>query len=412
MTATAAESTARICEGETIVLQVTDVPGAVYYWSGPNDFTSSSQNPSIGEASLAMSGEYTVLISLNDCTSSIATTSIIINEHPATPTILYNGPVCVGDSLLLSTPGSFNASYTWTGPNGFFSTEQNPMVSSFSETSMAGVYMLTATVNNCTSAEAETWVDVNAIPATPAVSNNGPVCESSVLSLEAEFISEASYAWAGPNGFTSGEQNPVISSNATVDLSGSYSVVATLGDCSSMAAETSVIVHPIPEAPVALSNGPVNEGAELVLTATPVPEATYTWTGPNGFTSNEQNPVVSLEATLAMAGIYEVGITVNACESDVASLLVVVDVANSIQHQSSLIGVHAYPNPASEKLWIEVSDLLFNSVQLVNSLGTVITQSTLSYPTTQLNIHDFASGVYYLILRGEGKREEVRLIKY
>jgi hypothetical protein len=318
------------CEGETILLQVTEVPGAMYSWSGPNDFTSSSQNPSIGEASLDMSGEYMVSISLNDCTSSIATTNIIVNETPAPPNILYNGPVCSGDSLFLSTPSSFNTSYTWTGPNGF----------------------------------------------------------------------------------TSGEQNPVISPNATVDLSGSYTVVATLGECSSMAAETSVIVHPIPEAPVASSNGPVNEGTELVLSASSVPEATYTWTGPNGFTSNEQNPIVSLEATLAMAGIYEVGVTVNACESIVDSVLVVVNTETSVQDRLSVIGVHAYPIPAAENLWIEVPDLSFNSVQLVNSLGAVIMQSTLSYPTTELNIHDFASGVYYLILRGAGKREEVRLIKY
>jgi hypothetical protein len=204
----------------------------------------------------------------------------------------------------------------------------------------------------------------------------------------------------------------VISPNATVDLSGSYTVVATLGECSSMAAETSVIVHPIPEAPVASSNGPVNVGTELVLSASSVPEAIYSWTGPNGFTSNDQNPIVSLEATLAMAGIYEVGVTVNACESIVDSVLVVVNTETSVQDQLSVIGVHVYPIPASENLWIEVPDLSFNYVQLVNSTGAVIKQSILNYPATELNIHEFAAGVYSLVFWGTGKREEVRLIKY
>jgi len=36
--------------------------------------------------------------------------------------------VCEGDSILFTAPFYDNASYTWTGPNGFSSTEQNPVI--------------------------------------------------------------------------------------------------------------------------------------------------------------------------------------------------------------------------------------------------------------------------------------------
>lgn len=59
------------------------------------------------------------------------------------------------------------------------------------------------------------------------------------------------------------------------------------------------------------SNSPVCAGGSLNLTATTVAGASYSWTGPNGFTSALQNPVVSYSA--AAAGVYTVQVTAAAC---------------------------------------------------------------------------------------------------
>ncbi|RWW91745.1 beta strand repeat-containing protein, partial [Flavobacterium cerinum] len=59
------------------------------------------------------------------------------------------------------------------------------------------------------------------------------------------------------------------------------------------------------------SNSPVCSGASLNLTATTVASASYSWTGPNGFTSSLQNPVVSYSATAA--GVYTVQVTAAGC---------------------------------------------------------------------------------------------------
>ena len=47
-------------------------------------------------------------------------------------------------------------------------------------------------------------------PATPQISNNGPVCEGKDLMLQTVNVLGASYQWTGPNGFTSNEQNPTL----------------------------------------------------------------------------------------------------------------------------------------------------------------------------------------------------------
>lgn len=66
------------------------------------------------------------------------------------------------------------------------------------------------------------------------------------------------------------------------------------------------------------SNSPVISGESLVLTTPTYPSeanTTYEWTGPNGFQSNQQNPVIS-NATIAMAGDYKLKITKGICASE------------------------------------------------------------------------------------------------
>jgi len=59
------------------------------------------------------------------------------------------------------------------------------------------------------------------------------------------------------------------------------------------------------------SNSPVCAGSSLNLTATAATGATYSWTGPNGFTSTLQNPALIYSA--AYAGTYTVQVTIPGC---------------------------------------------------------------------------------------------------
>ncbi|MBI3448389.1 MAG: hypothetical protein HY049_05665 [Acidobacteria bacterium] len=72
-----------------------------------------------------------------------------------------------------------------------------------------------------------------------------------------------------------------------------------------------------PSAPTAGNGGPICEGALLQLSTTTVAGATYSWTGPNGFSSSVQNPSIP-GATSAASGTYTVTVTVNGCTSTAA----------------------------------------------------------------------------------------------
>jgi hypothetical protein len=79
-----------------------------------------------------------------------------------------------------------------------------------------------------------------------------------------------------------------------------------------------------PAAPTAANNGPIFAGMTLNLTASTVPGATYSWTGPNGFSSTNQNPLI-INATTNAAGIYSVAATIGACTSTAAATTVTVN---------------------------------------------------------------------------------------
>jgi gliding motility-associated-like protein len=107
--------------------------------------------------------------------------------------------------------------------------------------------------------------------------------------------------------------------------------VTTIGTCTQTTATGTITIIAIPVA-TASNNGPLCVGSPLNLTGGPAGMTTYSWTGPNSFTSNQRSPQVSTAATAAMAGKYILTVTnANGCR-DTASTrayVYVVPVANA-----------------------------------------------------------------------------------
>ena len=303
-------SNSPVCSGTSLMLSTAAVTGATYNWSGPNGFTSHLQNPEIANVTSAAQGNYKLITTVNGCLSEAGTITAVINPTPAAPVASGNGPICAGEKLQLSASLIPGASYTWTGPNGFTSSLQNPVIDQ-ATVAASGTYTVKATVDGCTSAAGRVAVLVNPIPLAPTVSSNSPVCATTSLSLTASTITGASYQWTGPNGFTSSIQNPVILS-ATPANSGTYAVLATVNGCTAQVASIAVVVNQLPAQPVLSSNSPVCSGSSIEINCKSTDGSLYKWTGPNGFTSTLQNPVIQ-NAAIANQGRYTVVITTPGC---------------------------------------------------------------------------------------------------
>ncbi len=153
---------------------------------------------------------------------------------PSATTASNNSPFCAGNTLNLSTPAISGATYSWTGPNNFTSSTQNPSITNVSQTA-SGTYTVTISATGCSNISATTIVSVSS-PTITATSNSA-VAIGQTLNLSASDIDGGTYVWSGPNGFTSTEQNPSIT-NVTDDATGTYTVTGTVNGCSSSATVT------------------------------------------------------------------------------------------------------------------------------------------------------------------------------
>lgn len=302
-------NTGPYCPGANIQLNANVATATSYTWSGPSSFSSTTQNPSIPNASAINGGVYTLTTAIGNCKKSASTT---VSIHPVpNPIAGSNSPVCLGFNINL-TANAAN-SYTWTGPNAFTSSLQNPVIAN-ANPSMAGTYTLKVT--NAQGCVGTTTLNVTVVSPTTTASNNGPLCEGATLTFSTN--AATSYAWSGPNGFTSLNQNPSIV-NAAVNHSGTYTILATVGTCTALAT-TVVSIHPLPT-PTASNTGPYCQNQNIQLNVNAF--NTYTWSGPNSFASNNQNPSIAT-SSLVNAGSYVVVVTdANGCVNSSTTNVVV-----------------------------------------------------------------------------------------
>jgi len=122
--------------------------------------------------------------------------------------------------------------------------------------------------------------------------------------------------------------------NVTNGVTYYYAVSATVLGCegTNSAFVTATPVCAPPAAPTAGNNGPLWTGMTLNLTASTVPGATYNWTGPNGFTSTNQNPsLVNVDTNTS--GLFSVTVAAGACTSSPGTTAVTVDPPASVTAQ-------------------------------------------------------------------------------
>jgi hypothetical protein len=143
--------------------------------------------------------------------------SVVVTENPLPVAIAgSNAPVCFGSALNLTSSGGI--SYSWTGPNGFTSTDQNPSIPDFSADA-AGIYTVTVTANGC-SAPATTEVTV-----TPGIANGGSITSKSVCrggggSLLLSGNSNNPSSWEYTNESTSSTWTAISNTTTTLNFSG------------------------------------------------------------------------------------------------------------------------------------------------------------------------------------------------
>jgi len=282
----------------------------------------------------------TVVASLaifNSCKKSEPNPTNTTTTTQSPSTASNNSPVGFGENIQFNVIAVAGATYTWKDPSGkSFSSSQNPTLA-FLNTSMDGDYTVTVSVGGVNNVYHTYVTDCEikaacydslttpyptataqtpskfypcAVPNTFTTGKSIYLGATPILDANSQVV-PAKYTWTGPTGssFTSTLEYPTkftAQVTPTVTTAGVYTVTATTstGHTSQPATVTVIIAPSAPK----LTYSKTTVGGTLTLTATLAANATgttttYSWSGPNGFTSTVQNPTIP-NATRMATGLY------------------------------------------------------------------------------------------------------------
>lgn len=211
--------------------------GTVSYQWKVNGNNTGTNNAVFTSSTLQNNDQISCVITITDGnvttnTASSNSITMTVNALPTTPVAGNNGPVCVGSTLQLTSNAT--GTISWTGPNGFTSTQQNPEITNVSAAA-AGTYYVTSNNGTCTSVAGSTVVTINAATSIATQPANATVTVGSSKTFNVVASgSGLTYQWKlnGTN-ITNATGDSYTVSNVTLAMSGNvYSVVVT-GNCGS-----------------------------------------------------------------------------------------------------------------------------------------------------------------------------------
>jgi len=378
-----------ICNGQQAQLNVTGVPGATYLWSPAGSLNNPTSATPI--ATPTVTTTYGVSAMNGSCPGGPAFVTVTVNQIPVAPIAGSNSPACTGSTLTLSADTISGATYNWTGPNGFSSALQNPVIINVTALN-AGTYSVTATVNGCTGPAGTTSVTINPTPSSTLLQNN-------VSCFGGSNGSASVVASGGTPAFTYLWSNAQTTSSATGLIAGGYN--ATITDSKGCKVITAVSITQ-PVAPLSSSSSQTNvscfggsNGTASVIPTGGTAPYSYLWS--NGQTAST--------ATGLIAGNYSITSTdLNGCTNVTAITITQPAVLSSNVSQtnvscyggnngSALVSAPSGGTPGYTYMWSNgqisssITELVIGtySLTVTDAKGcTVVASATITQPTAPL----------------------------
>lgn len=260
-----------VCKGGAVRLSTNPGTGFTqFYWyanSNQDSIIATGQNPTIQNITTDTTF-YLVIDNGSGCRTAALPTYITVTNPSTAPTIIADTSLCVGDVLLLASAVPA-ATYQWTGPNSFVST--NALVSIVATNGLSGTYSLTTEDSlGCLSLPASINITINTPAAAAQLSTNAPICVGKDLELSTSG-SCTSYEWVSPLG------NRIVGTTDSLILSAAnpnyqagnwyHICIDSSTGCAVISDTITVVLEDAPVLLGAINSGPVCAGELVQLTA-------------------------------------------------------------------------------------------------------------------------------------------------
>ncbi|MFA6276393.1 MAG: PKD domain-containing protein [Pedobacter sp.] len=255
----------------------------------------------------------------------VSTEKFYVAVKPSLPSITYSTiKLCPGNNVTLQTPNVKDATYHWTGPNGFTSNQQNPELL-ITGPENSGDYHLFIKVGNCVSDVAT--VNIPSIDLKPEALFDILANFKCTINQSFTFINNSknytSVDWnfganASSTLLPNGNREVVFSTYGIHEIT--LTVYSESGCVSTLTKQIEVQLKPA--LPVITSNQKAFCLGDVIRLSIPESEGLrYFWTGPNNFTATTSSIEIPV-ANFNLAGIYRIHTQIGECESDIASITI------------------------------------------------------------------------------------------
>ncbi|MFN8356945.1 MAG: T9SS type A sorting domain-containing protein [Spirosomataceae bacterium] len=338
---------------------------------------------------------------------------------PLTFNVAGGGTVCTGaQGVAITLSGSqVGISYQLKRDNVNVGTPKAGTGStlSFNNQSVGGTYTI-VTVGDCgtTMNGSATILSPKQDAAFTTSTGKNYLCPGSALTLIAPSQPDVKYEWLiGNSSFTPAQTGATL----TVTQAGPYTLKVTgTGVCKTTESKT---VYITASQPVSYSATSTLTANKLTLIANPT-GATYSWSGPNSFTSTLRNPVIT-PPTSVNAGVYQVSMIISSSGcTGTASVSVKISSPTRLasgEEDVELFEVNAYPNPVSNLLVVEVKlkEASALKLNLINSVGQVVQgfdspEESLIHKK-EIDMSSFKEGLYLIEVQSKDGKMTKRVIK-
>jgi len=422
------------CVGDSIKLtaNTTAPPNNTFTWAGPVGFTATTQSLIRTPVTATMAGTYKVYISHSGCPQDSASTTVVVNNTFANaPVDSTNAPVCSGTDLkLYSRTTTAGVTYSWTGPSGFSSGIQNPVIPAAPSTA-TGVYYTIINLNGCKSKDS-IYAEVD-VPSTPNISVSvlsDTICAGDDASFSSSILfggSTPGYQWVVNSELEIGAissvwGSPYLNTGDTI-----YCILTSSAFCVSPVVDTSnkIVIHidPIVPPTVVVTASPGNiftPGLSITFTANVInggTSPTYQWRV-NGVNVTGATNNTYTTNTLNFNDKITVLVHSNAmCTSPDSALGNIISVSAGSISSTNNIGI--YPNPNTGNFIISGT---FNNttdneatIEILNVTGQVVYTDKASVHNGMIQKRidlgtNVPGGMYMLRLRTENDHQTQQFI--
>jgi hypothetical protein len=362
-------------------------PGSVTYSWTPNTYLNFDNISNPIATSVTTGITYTVTIMAPSGCTNFSTVTLAADNNPIV-NIAGNSTVCTINGVSLTASGAVSYSWNTGSTTAAMTTSPGPGMYTYTVSAFSTLGCQTDAIKNVT---------VYATP-TVVVAGASTICAGSFANLSASGAN--SYSWSNGSTLSVIVPAPTVTTVYTV-------VGTTTAGCVSNTAKT-VSVMPVPQVTITALPGFTlcsGSGDAVNLVASATGADTYSWN------SGQTSAFISVSPSVNTTYSVFVSNSMTGCNNVGQVIVSVLPCVGLQELNGALSGMQVYPNPNNGQFTIGFTTKDLKSVEISDVTGRIVFTGAVEAERMDVNIADFANGVYYAKVSSGQSTAVLKIVK-